>query len=109
DDPETGIITGNVFSESIFKKLLEEEYSKLLKASNKDVYDQSKTTTLPISKEIAHVYVLNEIKLPWFIDLLNLNLNNTDLQVARQRIKMYVDTFRSKSVRITENLDFTAR
>lgn len=106
DDPDTGTKAGDVFSESIFRKLLDEEYTKLQKASNKDVYDLSKTTTLPISREIVGVYVLHPVKLPWFIDLLNVNLNNTDLTVAKQRIKMYVDTFSMKGIRITENLDF---
>lgn len=106
DDPGAGIRAGDIFSTDIFKKLLDEEYTKLLKASNKDVYDLSKTTTLPISKEIVTVYVLNDVKLPWFIDLLNINLNNTDLEVARQRIQLYVETFMNKEIRITENLDF---
>lgn len=106
DEPGAGIRAGDLFSESIFRKLLAEEYTKLLQASNKDVHDLSKTTTLPISKEIVSVYVLHPVKLPWFIDLLNINLNNTDLTVAKQRIKMYVDTFSTKGIRITENLDF---
>lgn len=106
DDAETGIKAGDVFTESIFKKLLEEEYSKLVNANSKDVYDESKKTTLPISKEIVTVYVLNEFKLPWFIDLLNINLNNTNLRLASERIELYVNTFRTKDIRITENLDF---
>ena len=106
NDAASGVKVGDLFSESFFRILLEEEYNKLLKADNKDVYDQSKTTTLPISKEIVQVYVLSDIKLPWFIDLLNINLNNTSLEVARKRIKLYIDTFRNNGVRITENLDF---
>jgi malate synthase len=78
-----------------------------MKAKNKDVYDASKTTTLPISREIVNVYVMNGTKLPWFIDLLNINLNNTDLEVAKKRIKMYLDAFRNEQKRITENLDFS--
>ncbi len=108
DDPDTGTKAGNIFSDALFRKLLEEEYAKLLKAGNRDVYDLSKTTTLPISKEIAEVYVLNKNKLPWFIDLLNINLNNTDLNVAKQRINLYVQTFEKRGKRITENLDFAA-
>lgn len=106
DDATTGVKAGDVFSRALFERLLEEEYSKLLKASNKDVYDLSKTTTLPIAREIVKVYVLSDVKLPWFIDLLNINLNNHDLALAKQRINLYVDTFRSKEMRITENLDF---
>lgn len=109
DDAAAGVKAGDVFSASLFKKLLEEEYSKLLNAGNRDVYDQSKTTTLPISKEIVEVYVLSDIKLPWFIDLLNINLNNVNTAVARKRIRLYVDTFKSKGERITENLDFVQK
>ena len=90
----------------MFEKLLEEEYGKLLKANNKDVFDSSKTTTLPISKEIAIVYMHSEEKFPWFIDLLNINLNNLDLETARQRINMYMEVFKNDGTRITENLDF---
>lgn len=106
DDPSTGIKAGDVFSEKLFDRLLEEEYKKLLKASNKDVFELSKTTTLPISKEIVVFYISSEVKMPWFIDLLNINLNNTELPVARKRIKLYFDSFNQESKRITENLDF---
>jgi len=61
---------------------------------------------LPIAREIARVYVLSEIKPPWFIDLLNINLNNQDLQLAKKRISMYIDAFKKDGTRITENLDF---
>jgi malate synthase len=90
----------------LFEKLLEEEYEKLLQASNKDVFDSSKTTTLPISREIAVAYMHSEEKLPWFIDLLNINLNNTDLNVAKERIDMYVNAFKKDGKRITGNVDF---
>ncbi|GAB4048399.1 malate synthase [Spirosoma litoris] len=106
DDPETGTKAGTVFSEALYRKLLDQEYDKLLKAANKDVYDASKTTTLPIAREIADVYMLSEVKPPWFIDLLNINLNNTDLDIAKQRIRLYMDTLINQGTRITENLDF---
>jgi len=106
DDVQTGIKAGDSFSISLFEKLLEEEYEKLLKANNKDVFDSSKTTTLPISKEIAIAYIHSEKKLPWFIDLLNINLNNFDFEIAGQRISMYMQAFKKDGTRITENLDF---
>lgn len=105
-DPETGAKEGDVFDSGLFKKLLNEEYDKLLRAKNKDVHDDSKTTTLPISREIAHTYVLDHVKAPWFIDLLNINLNNADLTIAKKRIQLFMDRFKKDGVRLTENLDF---
>ncbi len=106
DDKQTGIKAGEAFSIALFEKLLEEEYEKLLKAGNKDVFDTSKTTTLPISKEIAIAYIHSEEKLPWFIDLLNINLNNSNLEEAKSRINKYMEAFINDGARITENLDF---
>jgi malate synthase len=105
-DAETGIKIGDKFSYDLLKRLIDEEYEKLLKADNKDVYDASKTTTLPIAREIAEIYVFNEFKIPWFIDLLNINLNNEDLAEARKRIADYIETFKVEGKRITENPDF---
>ncbi len=106
DDSETGLKAGDTFTAEIFKKLLEEEYRKLRGAKDKDVYDISKDTTLPIAKEIVKTYVLDEVKVPWYIDLLNINLNNHDLNTAKQRIQHYMTEFKKDGTRITENLDF---
>ena len=46
DDP-IGVKAGDRFTADLFARLLREEYDKLLKASNRDVHDVSKTTTLP--------------------------------------------------------------
>ena len=105
-DAESQVSAGDIFTKELFEKLLEEEYRKLLEANSKDVHDNSKTTTLPISREIAYSYVLKEMKSPWFVDLLNINLNNFDLELARKRIEMYITTFENNNTRITENLDF---
>jgi malate synthase len=105
DDPESGLQAGDVFTEEIFARLLEEEYAKLLAAGNRDVHDNSKATTLPIARAIVEAYVLDPVKAPWYIDLLNINLNNHDLDVARERITRYMTAFKGKGVRITENLD----
>jgi malate synthase len=50
--------------------------------------------------------VTNRAKLPWYIDLLNLNLNNHDRANARSRIRSYIEAFERDGTRITENLDF---
>ncbi len=89
----------------IFNRLLDEEYAKLQAASNRDVHDNSKDTTLPIARAIVEAYVLDDVKAPWYIDLLNINLNNHDLGVAKDRIRQYMDVFKNDGVRITENID----
>ncbi len=104
-DQETKIAANATFDATLFKQLLAEEYAKLLKANNKDVHDDSKKTTLPISREIAETYVLDAVKAPWFIDLLNINLDVDDLQEAKKRIKLFMDRFKNEGKRITE-IDF---
>jgi malate synthase len=106
DDVSTGVKAGDPFTGSLFERLLTEEYEKLLAAGNRDVHDDSKTTTLPIAREIVSAYVTDGMKLPWYIDLLNINLENVDLQMAKQRIAQYVDAYRQDGTRITKNLDF---
>jgi len=106
EDTETGVKAGQRFNDKLFRRLLQEEYDKLLIAKNGDVHDDSKTTSLPIAREIVETYVLDGCKIPWFIDLLNINLNNDDLPLARRRIEQYMDAFKKDGTRITENLDF---
>jgi len=108
NDAESGLKAGEVFSLEIFARLLEEEYAKLLAADNRDVYENSKTTTLPIARAIVEAYVLDPVKVPWYIDLLNINLNNDDLDLARQRIDQYLTAYKKDGTRITENLDTLA-
>jgi len=105
-DAETGVKEGDTFSSELCMRLLREEYDKLLKASNRDVHDDSKETTLPIAREIVETYLLDETKLPWYIDLLNITLGNHDLSEAKRRIKKLADAFRANGTRITQNLDF---
>jgi malate synthase len=106
DDATTATRKGDVFDESLFLRLRDEEFAKLLNASNRDVHENSKKTTLPIAREIADTYVRAAFKAPWFIDLLNLNLENDDLSVAKDRIATYMEKFQREGARITENLDF---
>jgi len=106
DDAETGINSGDDFSAELFKRLLDEEFEKLLRAKNKDVHDDSKETTLPIVREIANTYMTENSKVPWYIDLLNINLNNHNLDTAQTRIQQYMEAFKKDGTRITENMDF---
>jgi malate synthase len=105
-DAAVGVKAGDSLTPELFARLLTEEYDKLQHAGNRDVHDNSKKTTLPIAREIVETYVLDAIKLPWYIDLLNITLNNHDAKEARRRIDLLVAAFRKDGTRITENLDF---
>jgi malate synthase len=108
DDPETGWEAGEAFSLQRFEQLLDEEYEKLLRASDRDVHDDSKHTTLPIVREIVQIYAADEVKPPWYVDFLNINLNNHDLATAEERIGRYRAAFKKDGTRITENPDFAS-
>jgi len=105
-DDESGVKAGDKLTRELFTRLLAEEYEKLQRASNRDVHDVSKRTTLPIAREIVETFVMSDLKLPWYIDLLNINLDNHDLGEAKRRIRLLTDAFRRDGTRITENLDF---
>lgn len=104
-DAETGVQAGDPLTEALFTRLVQEEFAKLQAARNKDVHDDSKQTTLPIAREIVVQYVLSPVKAPWYVDLLNLNLNNADLQVARERVSAYLRGFARDGSRLTDNPD----
>jgi len=105
-EDDEGVRAGELFSPELCARLLDEEYAKLLKAASRDVHEVSKTTTLPIAREIVATYVMNHAKLPWYIDLLNINLENHDLSEAKRRIRLLADAFATDGTRITANLDF---
>jgi malate synthase len=105
-DAATHVEEGDAFTAELFERLLEEEYAKLLEARDKEVHSDSKRTTLPIARAIVAAIVRREIKAPWYIDLLNLNLNNLDPAEAERRIQTYLDAFAADGTRITQNLDF---
>jgi malate synthase len=106
DDPATGVKKDDTFTEALFTRLLAEEYEKLRRASNRDVHDNSQDTTLPIARAVVETYVLDDTKLPWYIDLLNVNLGVSDLAEAKRRIALLRDAFHADGTRITRNLDF---
>jgi len=105
-DDSVGAREGERFSPGLFARLLDEEYAKLLAAANRDVHDDSKGTTLPIARAIVARYVAEPVKLPWYIDLLNITLGVTDLDEATRRIQRLAETFERDGTRLTGNLDF---
>ena len=60
------------------------------------MHEVSKSTTLPIAREIVETYVASDRKLPWYIDLLNVNLNNVDLTEAKRRIRLLTEAFEKR-------------
>jgi malate synthase len=108
DDSEVGVKAGDLFTMELFARVLEEEYEKLRRASNRDVHDNSKNTTLPVAREIVDAYIRSNVKLPWYIDLLNITLGRTELTEARRRIALLAETFRDRGTRLTANLDWNS-
>ena len=106
EDDAIGVKRGDRFTLDLFVRLLKEEVDKLQGASNRDVHDASKRSTLPVAREIVDAYVRGDVKLPWYIDLLNANLENVDLSEARRRIVRLAEAFAANGTRLTENLDF---
>ena len=105
-DVGAGVGAGEPFTRELFDRLMDEEYRKLLLARDRDVHDDSKTTTLPIARAIVEAYLASEAKPPWYIDLLNLNLGNDDWDAARERIADFLTAFARDGTRLTANLDF---
>ena len=97
---------GDIFTADLCRRLIADEYEKLQRAGNRDVHDDSKSTTLPIARAIVDAYLEQPRKLPWYVDLLNLTLGVEDLQAARDRIERYAAAFDADGVRLTANLDF---
>ncbi len=108
DDVEAGVRAGEPLTAELLERLLAEEHRKLLEAGDRDVHDDSKRTTLPIVRAIVETYLGAQVKIPWYIDLLNLNLGNHDPDEARRRIARFMDGFRRDGRRLTDNLDFDA-
>jgi malate synthase len=105
-DAALGVAAGTPFTPALFERLLDEEYTKLHAAGNKDVHDNSKQTTLPIAREIVRTVVMSPVKTPWYIDLLNFTLDNDDLAEATRRIAQYMDAFAADGTRLTHNPGF---
>jgi malate synthase len=105
-DAAMDVRAGDEFTAALFSRLLDDEYDKLVSATARDVYEHSKTTTLPIARDIVDAYVRDPVKLPWYIDLLNITLGVTDRAEAQRRTARLRSTFHRAGTRVTENLDF---
>jgi malate synthase len=101
-----GVAPGDRFDRALFARLLDEEYAKLQRAGDRDVHDDSKQTTLPIACEIVKAYVENDVKLPWCIDLLNIDLGTHDVAEAKRRVRLFLETFQTEGRRVTGNIEF---
>ena len=108
DDAATGVSAGDALTSTLFDCLLAEEYEKLLHATDRDVHDDSKGTTLPIAREIVARYVRSPVKAPWFVDLLNLNLDDHDLARATSRIDAFMTAFARDGTRLIDTIDLPA-
>ena len=106
DDAATGVKAGDTLTPALFARLLDEEYAKLLAAGNRDVHDDSKATTLPIARDIVATLVTTPLKAPWYIDLLNLTLDNHDREACARRVQAYMTAFAADGTRLTANVEF---
>ncbi len=73
------------------------------------MHDDSKETTLPIAREIVQAYNFDTVKLPWYIDLLNITLDNQDLAEAQRRIRLLAEAFHKDGTRIVQNMNWPVR
>jgi len=101
-DAGVGVAEGDLLTDALFRQLLDEEYAKLLRAEDRDVHEDSKQTTLPIARAILEGYVLSPQKLPWLIDLLNINLDNLNLEEAMARLARFAEAFAARGERLIE-------
>ena len=102
-DPGSGVRAGDPLTPALFERLLAEEHAKLLTAANRDVHDDSKATTLPIAREIVAAYVGSPVKAPWYVDLLNLELDLEGpgaVSVAQDRIAAYLEVLTRDHARL---------
>ena len=77
EDAASGIKAGDSLTLGSSTGLVAEEYEKLRWAQNRDVHDDSKEHhPARRPRDCGERYVKNPFKAPWYVDLLNFNLNN---------------------------------
>ena len=70
--------------------------------------DIAVASTKAFLTQIVAAYLGSGAKPPWYIDLLNINLDNHDQGEARRRVRMFLEALVEDRTRITRNLDFIA-
>ena len=105
-DERTGASAGDAFTAELCARVIDEEFAKLQRAGNRDVHDDSKLTSLPIARAIVETYLAQDVKCPWYVDLLNITLGSQDLATARGRIDAYVRAYTEHGTRLTHNPEF---
>ena len=84
DDEATGAKAGDRFTPSSSTRLLDEEYDKLLaRGQSRRARRLEDTPRCPSRARSSRPTSPTPLKLPWYIDLLNINLDNHDLAEAR--------------------------
>ena len=79
-DDESGVKAGDRLTPDLFARLLVEEFGKLQRASNRDVYDDLEDDdAADRARDCGRRMCRDRVKLPWYIDLLNITLGNHDL------------------------------
>ncbi len=106
DDAESGVKAGEPLRVSCSRNYWRKSTPSSYACRQQRRARRRKATTLPIARAIVEAYVLEPLKAPWYIFILNLNLNVTDLSVAEERVRRFLDVFGQDGTRITRNLDF---
>ena len=106
-DDAAGNGAGDRFDLELFERLLREEHDKIQEAYDAAKDGDLRGKAIRVAREIVHKYVTADAKAPWFVDLLNLNLDHHDLKETRRRLGQYMDAFAGQIRRVTENLDWS--
>ena len=94
---EVGVKAGDRFTPELFQRLLAEEYEKLRNGPATATSTTTRRTRRCRSPgKSSRPTSLDDVKLPWYIDLLNINLDNHDLADARSGSACYMQAFQGR-------------